>query len=382
MTISPVLGTTHRVGDAVRRFAERAIRPGVDARDSERRWDPVLFAGLAATGLVGALVPAELGGGGCGATEVADALVALGEAGRDYGLALATVAHAVLTAVPIRALGTRSQREEYLPALAGGELVGSVSLRQTQGAAAAPAVLVHAAATGDGSWLLGGELDLVPQAASAGVFLVVAQHPDGTRTAFLVDHDTPGVSVDRTAPPPAAATCAWGRVVLDGCVLGPDAVLGAVGGAAAGVEPLLASLDWTFTSAVQVGIIRALATDSIVRAGARTLFGRPVTHVQSERLSLSDMASRGELAWNVVRLAAESFDEGRPSHLHAATARHFTARAARFVADRAAQVLGATGCAGDQVVERAHRDALFFSETGGGPEVLRPVIAANLLGLG
>ncbi|GAA2659607.1 acyl-CoA dehydrogenase family protein [Actinosynnema pretiosum] len=377
MTIEQVREAAPPVTDAVRRFAHERVRPTAEARDAARRWEPGLFAALAGTGLTGALVPASLGGGGRGATEVAGALAALGAGGRVVGFGLAALGHAVLATAPVRAFGTPEQRARLLPDLASGSRIGAVSLRETRGWAAEPGV--RATATGPG-WVLTGALDLVPQAASADHLVVVAGHGDGTRTAFLLERGATGLSVDAAAPL-AVPTGGWGGVVLDGVPVGADAVLGGVGRAGTGVEPLLASLDWTFTSALWVGVMRALTADAPARMGARTLFGRPVSHVQSARLSLADMAARCELAWGLVERAARAFDDGEPSHLHAATARHFTSAAARFTVDRAAELCGATGTARERTAERAHRDALFLADTGG-VEVLRPVIAASVLGLG
>ncbi|MFD1146886.1 acyl-CoA dehydrogenase family protein, partial [Saccharothrix hoggarensis] len=286
--------------ERARDLADRLVRPTAADRDRDRRWDPALDADLAAAGVAGPLVPRELGGGGLTATETGELLEALGEDSRDPGLALALVLHAVLATVPLRAFGTAGQRERYLPRMAAGEWVGAVSLHQTQGAALAPTVTARA---GLGGWVLNGEVDLVAGAPVAHHFLVVAVDADGGRTAFVVDRDTAGLRVDDTAGPAAMATCPWGRLVLDHCLVADDAVLGAAGSASTEVEPLLATLDWVFTSAPWVGVMRALTRDAVEGVRERRLFGRPVAHVQSARFALADLATRCELAAGLVRRA-------------------------------------------------------------------------------
>jgi butyryl-CoA dehydrogenase len=160
-------------------------------------------------------------------------------------------------------------------------------------------------------------------------------------------------------------------------------VLGTPGASPAEVEPLLAALDWVFTSAGWLGIMRALNRDAVEAARERELFGRPLAHSQSARFALADAGTRCELAEGLLRDVAARFDDGgRPALQDAAAARLFTASAARSVTEAAAHLVGPLVPAGDRLVERAHRDVLFFSEAGGGPDVLHPVIAANLLGLG
>ncbi|WP_331746539.1 acyl-CoA dehydrogenase family protein (plasmid) [Streptomyces sp. NBC_00868] len=379
-------GVEPMLAERARELAARVARPTAAGRDRDRRWDPALFAELAdartGPGLAGPLVPRALGGGGLSATQTCALLEGLGEGARDPGLALAVGVHAVLATVPLRAFGSPRQRERYLPRMAAGDWMGAVSLRQTQGAAHAPALTARPAPAAAGGWQLSGELDLVACGPVAHHFLVIAAHEDGGRTAFVLDRDTPGLLITEDGPA-AMATCPWGRLVLDACPAADHAVLGTVGGAATEVEPLLAALDWVFSSAPWLGVIRALTRDAVDDARERRLFGRPLAHGQSARFTLADLGTRYELASGLLLRAAGQFDAGgRPSHQDAAAARLFVARALRAVTEGAASLSGPLAPAGDHLVERAHRDALFFAGTGGGTEVLRPVIAASLLGLG
>ncbi|MFD6423370.1 acyl-CoA dehydrogenase family protein [Streptomyces sp. NPDC060198] len=372
--------------DESRELAGRLAWPTTAARDDERRWDADLFTRLADTrhggGLAGPLVPQALGGRGLSAADTCELLEGLAEGSRDPGLALAVTAHAVLVTVPLRAFGTPRQRERYLPRMASGEWFGALSLHQTQGASTAPAVTARRNPSAHDGWILTGELDLVAGAPQAHHFLVIAAHEDGGRTAYVVDRTTPGLLLHDDAPA-AMRTCPWGRLVLDDCPVPGDAVLGTPGEASAEAEPLLAALDWVFSSAPWLGVMRALARDAIAASRDRALFGRPLAHSQSTRFALADLATHSELAEGLLRRTAALFDAGgRPTLPQAAAARLFVASCARAVTDAAARLTGPLTPTGDHLAERAFRDALFFSQTGGGPAVLHPVIAAHLLGIG
>ncbi|GBP99770.1 hypothetical protein SSP531S_11670 [Streptomyces spongiicola] len=375
-------GTEGALAEQTRELADRVVRPTAADRDRDRSWDPALFAELADArpGLTGPLVPGRLGGGGLTAAQTCAVLQGLGEGARDPGLALAAAVHAALVTVPLRAFGTAAQQRRRLPRMASGEWVGALSLRQTQGAALAPAVTARPAPDG---WVLDGALDLVVGAPLARHFLIVAAHPDGSgRTAFLVDRGTAGLRVEDVRPE-ALRTCPWGGLALDGCHVPHDAVLGSPHGAATEVEPLLAALSWVFSSAPWLGVMRALTRDAVERVRGDRLFDRPLSHFQSARLTLADMAIQCELAAGLLYRAAGQFDGGgRPSQRDAAAARLFVAGAARTVVEAAAGLTGPADGTGDGLIERAHRDALFFGTVGGGAEVLRPVIAACELGLG
>ncbi|MDE3722552.1 acyl-CoA dehydrogenase family protein [Nocardiopsis sp. N85] len=93
--------------------------------------------------------------------------------------------------------------------------------------------------------------------------------------------------------------------------------------------------------------------------------------------------NRWALARTCEGRAAGRFDAGdRASRQDAAATRLFVASAAREVVEGAVRFSGPLALTDDRLMARAHRDVLFFSETGGGVEALRPVIAASLPGRG
>jgi alkylation response protein AidB-like acyl-CoA dehydrogenase len=354
--------------ERVRYLASHLARPTAPDRDRQRHWDEHLFKALIAA----------YGEGQTG-VQTAAFLTALGEGSQDPGLALAVTTHTVLTTAPLRSFGTSAQQERYLPQIAAGEWVGGLSLRQTQGAAFASTVSAEPA---DDGWLLSGELEQVVLGNQAHHYLVIAEHSNGSRTAYLLDRDTPGLRVEETSTS-AMHSCPWGRLFFDGCRVSPETVVGTVGAAVTETEPLLATLDWVFTSASWLGIMRALIDESLDTARTRDLFGAPLAHSQSVRFLLADLAIQDELAAGLLsRAAAQFVGDAAPSHQEAATARLFIASAVRAVTEGAAQLAGPAASTADGFVERAHRNALFFASTGGGADVLRPVIAASLLGLG
>ncbi len=348
--------------EQVRQLAGHLARPTVAIRDRHREWDETLFKALTVPGTFG---------GGLTAVQTCGLLTALGEGSQDPGLALAVTTHAVLVTVPLRTFGTQAQRDRYLPPIAAGDWIGGLSLLQTAGG---PATVTARAAGPD--WLLSGTLDLVALGPKAHHFLVIAEHSTGSRTAFLVDADTPGLEVEESAPA-ALRTCPWGRLILDNCQVPADAVLGSVGAAATEVEPLLATLDWIFVSAAWLGILRALATGALAATRTRVLHGAHLLDSQSARFTLADLNIQNELVAGLLTRVATGLDDSTPTaYQDAASARLFTTTAVRAVTEAAAELAGPVS---DDLVDRAYRDARFFVSSGGGAEVLRPLIAASIV---
>jgi len=354
-------GAAGPVVEQVRQLAGHLARPTAAGRDRHREWDETLFKALTVPGTFG---------GGMTAVQTAAMLTALGEGSQDPGLALAVTTHAVLVTVPLRVFGTAEQQARYLPPIAAGEWLGGVSL---QGGA----VQVRAAAD---EWLLSGSVDLVALGPKAHHFLVIAEHSTGSRTAFLVDADTPGLQVEESTPA-VLRSCPWGRVILTDCQVPASAVLGGVGSAATEVEPLLAVLDWVFVSAAWLGVLRALESDALEAVRTREVFGAPLGHSQSARFTLADLAIQNELVAGLLAKVAAGLDEPTATtYEDAAAARLFTTTAVRAVTEAAVDLAGPSAPDDGQLVDRAHRDARFFVSSGA--ELLRPTIATALLDLG
>jgi len=321
--------------------------PSLSWRDHRAAWDPALFAELGALGALGV---------GASPLEAVALLEGLGSAG-DVGLALAIGAHGVLCGAPIEALGTPEQRG-LLPSMAGGERVAAISPSEVDGQPTS----VTAVDTGS-SWRLDGVRAGVVNGPVADHFLVTAVTADGDRTAFLLDLGLPGLEVVTEQDPVALRTRPVADLVLTGCEVGADAVLGTPGGATTELVPLLAELNRTCLLAPWLGLLRALAD----RVTATDL-----AWSQSVRLAVVDVRTSAELAADLLYRAA--WDPG--------ASRRNPALAALFLADAVAKAvrLAAELHPADHAVARAHRDSTAL--TAADREVLRSVIAESLLALG
>lgn len=372
--------------DDARSFAEREVEPSAASRDQGRRWEPELFTKLAERGIPGALLPREQGGRELSALETCVLLEGFGEGSGDAGLSLAAGVHGLLCAVPIWKLGTEAQKQRYLRRMASGEWVGGLSLFELEGGAAAPNLTARAAKQGR-RWLLHGAKAHVINAPVAHHFLVMAvTDPSASParlSAFLIERDTPGLRIRTPAEPMSMRTCPSAELLLEGCEVPEEALLGTEGAALSEVLPLLLALERTCLAAPWLGLMRALTERTARQAREQELFSRPLARFQSVRAMLADMKTRCELSGDILYRAAWQLDHlTRPPRRDAAGAKLFISTSAQQVARDAMQVHGLYGLAPHHFVERAHRDSMFLTVTGGGSEVLRSIIAGSLLNLG
>lgn len=361
-----------RMRELGRSAGYRYAAPSAQLRDNGAIWDERLFTSLARAGVAHAAIPLAYGGLGANVLETVAVLEGFGEGSGDTGLSLAVAVHGMLCALPIALLGTPQQRDRYLGAMASGTWLGALALAELDGGATASGHDVTATRFLDG-WILEGEKADVINAPNAHHFLITARTSSDRRTAFVVDRDTAGLSVAPDPAQTAVRTCRMSRVKFSDCRVGPQAVLGTPGNAAARLVPLLAALDRTCLLAPWLGILREVVRLGRETAARRFVLSRPLAHSQSVRAALVDGQTLVEAASGLLYRAAWQLDRSEPaSRRDAAAAKLFLGRAVRDVTRTVAELCGT---AADGLVRRAYRDSLLLTASGGGVEVLNVVIA-------
>jgi 3-oxo-4-pregnene-20-carboxyl-CoA dehydrogenase alpha subunit len=261
-------------------------------------YDGALWTALARAGLLGACLPEDLGGAGLGAVELAVLL-------REIGAHAAPVpAFATLTAaLTVARHGTPAQRAG-LTALAEGELILTVAVREPGTALAVPpAVTPATTARRDGdTYVLDGVKTFVPYAGQAGRVLVPARTEDGGVAVFLLEPARLAVT-----PQPAATGEPLARLGLDGVRAGPDALLGP-----GAYETLLghATAGAVATASGALAAALALTTEHVK---GREQFGRALAEFQAVTMQVGDVyiAARAlDVAlWAGVWRLAEGHDD-------------------------------------------------------------------------
>ena len=369
-----------------RDFAAGEIRPHAAEWDAARELDPAVFDKLAELGFLGMGVPEEYGGLGLDSSTYLLALEEL--AWGDAALALSVAIHNGPVAALLLAHGSDEQRGRHLPAMAAGEALGAFALSEESAGSDAGSLTCEAVPDGDG-WVLGGAKRWVTNGARAGLVVVFARtDPAATRGhgigAFLVDPSAEGYSVtgrEKTMGLRASETVS---IALDGVRVGPEAV---IGDPTEGFRYALEALDVgrLGISAQAVGIAQAAFEHSVAYALERKQFGRPIAEFGAIQGKLADMAARITGARELVHAVARTMEDvgcgsgagSRPAR--AASAKLLASETASWVADEAVQIFGGYGYMRDYPVEKLLRDAKGTEIYEGTSEILRLVIAREVL---
>jgi acyl-CoA dehydrogenase len=195
-------------------------------------------------------------------------------------------------------------------------------------------------------------------------------------SAFIVDADTPGLSVaeriDVIAPHPLA------RLEFQNCRI-PAAQR--LGGAGEGFKLAMRTLDVFRTSvaAAALGFARRALDEALARARDRRMFGGVLADLQLTQAKLAQMATAIDSAALLTYRAAWQRDQGRSVTREAAMAKMVATENAQQVIDAAVQIWGGLGVVSQQPVERLYREIRALRIYEGATEVQQLIIARELL---
>ena len=216
------------IADVAESFVRRDVLPHIDAIEAQ------------APGLVRSLLQkaGELGllmfdipekHGGLGVSKAASMLI--GE--RAFKLASFSVAwgaHTGIGTLPLVFYGTAAQKARYLPSLATGERIAAYALTEPGSGSDALGAKTKAVPTADGrGYQLTGVKQFITNAGFADLFTVFAKVDGDKFTAFLVERDTPGVSVgaeEHKLGIKGSSTC---QLILEDVFVPAENVLGEIG---------------------------------------------------------------------------------------------------------------------------------------------------------
>jgi alkylation response protein AidB-like acyl-CoA dehydrogenase len=275
--------------------------------------------------------------GGLNGTAV-DSMLVMEMLGRGLALEpyLSTV---VLGGGLIRDAGSTAQKEELLPAIAGGELMLALAHHEAGGRYALDRIATTATASA-GGWKLDGAKAVVLGAPAAGKLIVSARGAKGI-SLFLVDAKAPGLTL-RAYPTQDGARAA--DIRLSGVQVGADALIGPAGGGLAIIER---AIDYANAAlcAEAVGIMSALNEITLEYLKTRKQFGVPIGKFQALQHRMADMVIATEQARSMATLAAvraDSTDAAERSRAVAA-AKAYVMQSARLVGQQAVQLHGGMG---------------------------------------
>jgi alkylation response protein AidB-like acyl-CoA dehydrogenase len=362
-----------------RQFADDRIAPGAVEWDEEKRLPVDVLRDAAELGLGAIYCDEEFGGSGMTRLDAALIFEALGTGCPT--VAAYTSIHNMATWM-VDTFGNREQRARWVPGLATMETLGAYCLTEAGAGSDAAALATSARRDGD-HYVLNGAKQFISGAGTAGVYVIMARTGDaGPKgiTAFVVEDGTPGLSFGKQEHKMGWRAQPTASVNLDDCRVPVENRLGEEGG---GFRIAMAGLDGgrLNIAACSVGGAQSALEKTIRYVGEREQFGQPIGRFQSTQFAVADMATELEMARTFLWRAAAALDAGDPDKTRlCAMAKRTVTDITIEVADKALQLHGGYGYLSEYGLEKIVRDLRAHQIIEGTNEVMRVIVARDLMG--
>ncbi len=368
------------VQEMARRFAETEIKPKAAEFDEKHQHPEEIVKQLGELKMLGIAVPEEYGGGGMDNVSYALALIEISKACASTGVIMSV--NNSLYCFPVMAYGTEEQKKEYLYPCATGEHLGCYGLTEA-GAGSDPAGMRTTAVRDGDEWVLNGEKKFITNGnvSSYCVLAAVTEKGAGYKgiSSFVVDlNNTPGFKVGRLEDKLGILASGTAELVFEDARVPSEALLGNEG---EGFKQMLTTLDGgrIGIASQALGIGRAVLDEALEYAKTRVQFGKPITSFQAIQWKLADMATELDAAELLVLRAAWLEDHKKPYEKAAAMAKMYASDAAMRASVEGIQILGGYGYCKEYPMERHMRDAKICQIYEGTNEIMRLVVAKNLI---
>jgi alkylation response protein AidB-like acyl-CoA dehydrogenase len=354
-------------------FTDREIVPHADRFDLEQRFPLDLIEKLARQGYLGSMAPSQYNGVDM---DMITYGLLNGEIGRACSSARSLLTVHCMVCQAINRWGSQSQKEKWLSRLACGDVIASLALTEPEVGSDAASVQTSAESRGD-SYVLNGRKKWISFGQLAGLFLILAKCDDGP-TAFLVERDTPGLSIIPISGALGARASMLAEVHIDSCRLKADSVLGRKGFGLSHVFSLALDLGRYSVAWGCVGIGQACLDACLRYTNERVQFG---AYLKDHQL-ISQMMTRMIVGVKAARLLCLQAGHlkiiGSPnSIIETSIAKYFASTMAMKVASDAVQIHGANGCGGAYSVQRYFRDAKVMEIIEGSTQIQELMIAGQ-----
>jgi alkylation response protein AidB-like acyl-CoA dehydrogenase len=365
----------------VREFAEGEVAPVAEELDRTKAFPYEIVSKLGALNLMGIPFPVEYGGAGGDTLAYALAVEELTRV--DSSVAITLCAHTSLGTQPVYLFGDETQKQEWLPRLCSGEVLGAFGLTEPEAGSDAGNTRTRARLQ-DGEWVIDGAKQFITNAGtdiSGLVSITAVTGEDGAGekeiSNLIVPNGTPGYEQGEPYRKMGWNASDTRPLTFSECRV-PEANL--LGRRGAGFRQFLQILDIgrIGVAAMGVGLAQGALDQALAYARERRAFGQAISKFQAIQAKLADMSTEIEAARLLVYKAAREKDAGRNFGLTAAQAKLKTGRLAVRCSEEAVQIHGGYGYIEEYPVCRFYRDAKILTIGEGTDEVQQMVIARAL----
>jgi len=366
------------IQDMARGFTADRITPNAHQWDEDKVWPADVARAAGELGFGSIYVSEEAGG--CGLSRVESVLI-FEQLSQGCPSTAAMISIHNMATWMIDRFGNDEQRERLVGDLVTLDKMASYCLTEPGAGSDAAGLKTKAVKDGD-TYVLNGAKAFISGGGTSDVYVVMARtSDDGARgiSCFVVEKDTPGLSFgaqEKKLGWHSQPTCA---VMFDDCRIPAANLVGAEG---QGFKIAMMGLDGGRLNigACSMGGAQRALDEAVAYTKDRKQFGKAIADFQATQFKLADMATELEAARLLLYAAADKVSKGaQGAAAAAAMAKRLATDTGFDVTNAALQLHGGYGYLQDYPIERILRDLRVHQILEGTNEIMRVVIARDLL---
>ncbi|MBR0661792.1 acyl-CoA dehydrogenase family protein [Neoroseomonas oryzicola] len=370
---------TRELQSVARDFAREVLAPNALRWDEQRHFPVEEMREAAKLGMAALYVREESGGSGLTRLDAAVVFEALAT-GCPVVSAYLSIHNMV--AWMIDRFGNDAQRAEWLPGLASMERVASYALTEPGSGSDAAALRTRAARDNEG-YVLNGTKQFISGAGASDLYLTMVrtggEGPSGV-SALLIPKEAEGLSFGANERKMGWNAQPTRQVIFENARVPATALLGEEGH---GFRFAMAGLDGgrLNIAACSLGGAQSALDIALDYVKERKAFGKALADFQNTQFRLADMRIELEAARSLLWRAAAKLDAKEPdATAWCAMAKRFVTDTCSRIADEALQLLGGYGYLADYGIEKIVRDLRVHRILEGTNEIMRLIVARQMLG--
>ena len=366
------------IQEMARRFTADAITPFAAEWDEKHIFPRDTIRAAAELGFGGIYVSEESGGIGLGRLEAALIMEAMA-----YGCPSTSAFISIhnMASWMIDRFGSKAVKDKYLPSMVPMERIGSYCLTEAGSGSDAAALKTRAARDGD-HYVVTGSKQFISGGGENEIYVVMVRNGDeGPKgiSCLVIEKDMPGVSFGALERKLGWHSQPTAQVNFDGVRVPVENL---VGGEGEGFRIAMMGLDGGRLNigACSLGGAQRCIDETLAYTKERKQFGQSIADFQNTQFMLADMETELQAARTLLYAAAVKVTENAPDKTRfAAMAKRMATDTGSSVVDRALQLHGGYGYLMDYPIERFWRDLRVHSILEGTNQVMRMIIARDML---
>jgi len=330
------------VRDTVREWVDDALMPVIQEAYINRRFPRELIPQMAELGVYGANLPEEYGCAGL--NNVAYGLIMQELERGDSGIRSFASVQGALCMYPIFAFGSEEQKQECLPRMARGEVIGCFGLTEPDFGSNPGGMITRAVEDGDG-YVINGAKMWITNGSTAHIAIIWAKTGDSDEPSsirgFIVPTDAPGFTARDQKGKLSLLASDTSELSLQDVRVPASALLPESGGLK---SPLMCLTQARYGIAWgAVGAAMACYDEALSYAKERDVFGRPLAATQIQQVRLAEMLTEITKAQLLCLQLGRLKDEGRARPQQVSLAKRNNVHMAAEIAREARRILGGNG---------------------------------------